>query len=535
MIKDKEQQEEEKRGGKVKKADEDEQLHSRELFGFTTPKQEEVMHRRRNEIRSLNEKRSLISKGDLKMINKGIGGLALTADAATGGTGAVTTDGAKGVVAKNIAEQVVVDTVKPLVTLKSLVKSTAVQISVKHTVKELKNSGKRYSVMSAHDMEEDAGDDIKNGKDYNFLGGEDFGENDIKNGTTDYNLLDEKDFEQKQISPGIPGDGYTVFAEEDMKQGGFVVKEREVSEAEIQALLAKKKGQTVKSTARKAESDRVRFSISAPPLAVPGAKFSIDLWGYIRQMHAEVVESMKAKGQKEAGVSDKFYKIDRGSVITAVMSLPPKEFSLLGNRVQRVTWGGKKCQLEFPTKCNENAKLGSRPLCRCEIMFKLTVIEIEFRLEVGNEAMRVEELVTQQTKMPLKTPIIPGAAVQIKKRIGEGQFGEVFLAEYDKENVVVKYLKQPTSTSRRSSEQQLREFETEMALCHMLGHHPNVCAFRGAIREGSKMGIVTRFYENGSIEDYLHSSSQQKKSSPSKTDLLSDEQRLTIARDACSG
>mmetsp|Transcript_32946 Transcript_32946/g.55921 ORF Transcript_32946/g.55921 Transcript_32946/m.55921 type:complete len:237 (-) Transcript_32946:178-888(-) len=49
------------------------------------------------------------------------------------------------------------------------------------------------------------------------------------------------------------------------------------------------------------------------------------------------------------------------------------------------------------------------------------------------------------------------------------------------------------------------------------------------------MGIVTRFYENGSIEDYLHSSSQQKKSSPSKTDLLSDEQRLTIARDACSG
>ncbi len=41
---------------------------------------------------------------------------------------------------------------------------------------------------------------------------------------------------------------------------------------------------------------------------------------------------IQAKGQKEAGVSDKFYKIDRGSVITAVMSLPPKEFSLLGNR-----------------------------------------------------------------------------------------------------------------------------------------------------------------------------------------------------------
>ncbi|GAB5369656.1 hypothetical protein AAMO2058_001423900, partial [Amorphochlora amoebiformis] len=286
-------------------------------------------------------------------------------------------------------------------------------------------------------------------------------------------------------------------------------------------------------------ADKVRFSASGPGTVGYSQSFCVNIWGYVRQKHIEILEDMKKESHSEKATSERFYDIRRGTSITCTLKLEEDYLEHEGSRSQRVRWDGAQCRVSFPVRSKKKEKANKSETesekianisarCQAHIMFGLVVVKIEFSIDITEDAPSyIERLSSTQTQIPIKPIDIPPSSIKRCQRIGEGQFGEVYMGEMEDEKVVIKYLKDFTGNKAQMSQAQA-EFEAEMALCQLLGYHPNVATFRGALREGSSMGIVLDYYENDCVERYLDKKSKEK----NPLGLLD---KLRIARDSCNG
>eukprot|EP00520_Triparma_pacifica_P000226 CAMPEP_0118649310 /NCGR_PEP_ID=MMETSP0785-20121206/9634_1 /TAXON_ID=91992 /ORGANISM="Bolidomonas pacifica, Strain CCMP 1866" /LENGTH=1294 /DNA_ID=CAMNT_0006541587 /DNA_START=22 /DNA_END=3903 /DNA_ORIENTATION=+ len=85
--------------------------------------------------------------------------------------------------------------------------------------------------------------------------------------------------------------------------------------------------------------------------------------------------------------------------------------------------------------------------------------------------------------------------VKIKKRLGMGAFGEVFLAEHTGQMVAIKTLKQ-------ISEGNVKRFRGEMVLIKAL-NHPSVVQYKGCVWDREMIGLMLEFVDGGALSDLL--------------------------------
>jgi predicted Ser/Thr protein kinase len=107
--------------------------------------------------------------------------------------------------------------------------------------------------------------------------------------------------------------------------------------------------------------------------------------------------------------------------------------------------------------------------------------------------------------------------VDTTRKIGRGNFGDVFLGEYNGQVVAVKMLR------RGFSPQQLRSFYDEAEVIARIPEHEHLVGFLGVTP--SPFMILTEFCQSGSLKSYLRQ----------LTTSLSIEQELKVVRDVANG
>ena len=89
---------------------------------------------------------------------------------------------------------------------------------------------------------------------------------------------------------------------------------------------------------------------------------------------------------------------------------------------------------------------------------------------------------------------------EIKKKLGEGHFGSVFLVKSKKTNKLYA-LKEIIATRYRSEAQRIA-VEREIKLLENL-HHPHVITYYNSFREKNNFYIITEYINGGSLLDLL--------------------------------
>ena len=97
----------------------------------------------------------------------------------------------------------------------------------------------------------------------------------------------------------------------------------------------------------------------------------------------------------------------------------------------------------------------------------------------------------------------------------KGTFGEIYQAEYLQVEIAVKKIH-----STRKIE--IEEFKSEAELIRNIPIHPNVVSFLGITI--SPLCIISEYYNEGSLFDYLHSNS-----------IINDDQKIKFSLDIAKG
>jgi len=96
------------------------------------------------------------------------------------------------------------------------------------------------------------------------------------------------------------------------------------------------------------------------------------------------------------------------------------------------------------------------------------------------------------------SPILQMSKMEIKRKIGEGAFGCVYLGILNRTEVAIKQL-----SKTNASEEDIKEFMAEAELMRNLPAHPNVVMFRGVTVPPDPLSIVTDYCNGGSLIEYL--------------------------------
>jgi len=151
-------------------------------------------------------------------------------------------------------------------------------------------------------------------------------------------------------------------------------------------------------------------------------------------------------------------------------------------------------------------------------MFGIEIMTLKFNVIVSTpttfKTTSMKEMSrVQQSKVKKKYLNIPKKHIEIQKKIGSGQFGEVYTANLRNHGrVAVKMLK-PSSKFSSIPPQVIQDFRTEVTVHELLGHHPNVVTYFGAnIQDDAKESpyIVMDYYTNGSLQDAIPPESKRK-------------------------
>ncbi|TMW61798.1 hypothetical protein Poli38472_010861 [Pythium oligandrum] len=94
---------------------------------------------------------------------------------------------------------------------------------------------------------------------------------------------------------------------------------------------------------------------------------------------------------------------------------------------------------------------------------------------------------------------IDPSLVQVERLLATGAYGEVFLATYHQQRVVVKRLKAPNNTSRKDIQQFIKEIKLMANF-----RFPKIVRFIGVVwTKESDVAVLTEYMENGDLRSYL--------------------------------
>ncbi|KAJ3251480.1 hypothetical protein HK103_002384 [Boothiomyces macroporosus] len=102
-------------------------------------------------------------------------------------------------------------------------------------------------------------------------------------------------------------------------------------------------------------------------------------------------------------------------------------------------------------------------------------------------------------QVPSNIPKISSNEINVGELIGEGGFGQVFLAEWKSQKVAVKKL-----TMKSLTKQQLADFFQECQIMHGLSH-PNTLQLLGIVAENDMYMLIMEHMNGGSLYDLLQS------------------------------
>eukprot|EP01119_Soliformovum_irregulare_P017619 TRINITY_DN525_c0_g2_i9.p1 TRINITY_DN525_c0_g2~~TRINITY_DN525_c0_g2_i9.p1 ORF type:complete len:442 (+),score=152.53 TRINITY_DN525_c0_g2_i9:268-1593(+) len=109
-----------------------------------------------------------------------------------------------------------------------------------------------------------------------------------------------------------------------------------------------------------------------------------------------------------------------------------------------------------------------------------------------------EEQMRQQKRQDSEEYEIDPKSITILKKLGSGNFGEVYLGTWDDHPVALKKL---------ADESQVQEFFKEVRAIKSI-QHPNIVRFYGVAKIGDKLNLVTEFCNGGSLFDHLRKISE---------------------------
>ena len=154
----------------------------------------------------------------------------------------------------------------------------------------------------------------------------------------------------------------------------------------------------------------------------------------------------------------------------------------------RIGFSGHQCQ--YPTYF----LIGMGVVCICLVVLVGSLLFYAYRRKKRRRERKLVHKINELTQVWQ----IDFKEVNLLERIGRGNFGDVFSAEYRDMTVAIKRLRCP------EDEQSLREFEREIEFLQTV-RHPNIVLFIGAGRQDDE-GLpffVTEFMERGSLRDVL--------------------------------
>ena len=136
------------------------------------------------------------------------------------------------------------------------------------------------------------------------------------------------------------------------------------------------------------------------------------------------------------------------------------------------------------------------------LIYKEKLKTNKLKAAIKNQKFTVEEMRLLDDIMAnsnfgdeLKDSTYVSKDVEVKKRLGMGAFGEVFLASRGGDTVAIKTLKQ-------ISESNVKRFRGEMVLIKAL-NHPAIVQYMGCVWDREMIGLMLEFVDGGALSDLL--------------------------------
>jgi len=314
--------------------------------------------------------------------------------------------------------------------------------------------------------------------------------------------------------------------------------------------------------------DAVFFSAFGPKDISRREAFRLDVWAYLKQQRASMLETALERSGGECGGRVQPLQIERGTLVTVAMD-GSAHFSVVGDDCKSFRWTGEVDGVSFNlvrTDTEENGDTDGTEdddLCIARVVVGAKVSMLFIRLRVAPESnyngviqpTTVALLETEMEHVAADVREIPQNELEILEPIGSGAFGSAMLARWktsDQEipnHVVVKTLREDAYHGSDA----LEELRHEATVMHMLGKHPHVVELlgistsSGSTSASTPPAIVTEYLPNGSVEDLLGirkgarprglssvsvSTNSSTSSSPPDLNLFA---RTIMARDAAHG
>jgi molecular chaperone DnaK len=144
-------------------------------------------------------------------------------------------------------------------------------------------------------------------------------------------------------------------------------------------------------------TDRVHFSVTAPPVVAPGSSFVLDVWAHLEEQRAEVVRRARetvAGGLiyvKEKGP----VRIARGTILTVRVQA---EGLVIADPQDTILWEGTIGTATFPVQVPADAQRGARAADVRFYVEGLEVAKLHFVLTVGEATGTAQTLQAEQSR-----------------------------------------------------------------------------------------------------------------------------------------
>lgn len=271
---------------------------------------------------------------------------------------------------------------------------------------------------------------------------------------------------------------------------------------------------------REITQDAVFFSAFGPKDIARRESFRVDIWAYLKQQRASMLESALEQNDEECATRLQPLQIERGTLVTVTMD-SSTHLSIVGEDCKSFRWTGEVDSVSFDfarIDTEHDDPTDDDELCTARIIVgtKVSMLFIRLRVASSTEGHAESSVVAllesdmEHVKSDLRE--ISQDDLELLEPIGSGAFGSAMLARWksagpsEASHVVVKTLREDAYSGSDALEEELRH---EAAVMHMLGKHPHVVELLGITSSNETASpsgttsIVTEYLSNGSVEDLL--------------------------------